>query len=143
MTKVWYKKQAIQAAIIGALIAGIFLIISDIINIDSRKNQKKRIIPFKEESVSVLILPFEPLEDCTSRNEDIGNAVYKSLKNNIITDTLITFEVRYESEGFCPNNYQEGKDIGEIYKADIVIWGVHWERSIQDTSQVLYILHYY
>ncbi len=71
----------------------------------------------------------------------MAKAVYKNLKNQIIDISLKDFDVEFLSNGLpeglsCPNNHEESRKIGEKYKADIVVWGVHFEHAFPETSLV-------
>ena len=133
----WYKHDAIIASIIG----GIFLLIVTIIAyfiapLYWDDNSPIEVMEFNENDIGVLILPFDPLEDCSSRNEYMAKAIYKNLKRTIDNNDLPQFKVQYISEGLCANNHFESREIGNKYKADIVVWGELWEKCPPGTSFV-------
>jgi len=124
-----------------SFLSTIIVLIIAVSVIQIRNKIANRIIPFKEDTISVLILPFDPLEDCTSKKEDMAKAVYKNLKKQIIDVSLKDFDVEFLSNGLpeglsCPNNHEEARKIGERYKADMVVWGVQFERTFPEISRV-------
>ncbi|MBD3341043.1 MAG: hypothetical protein GF353_18180 [Candidatus Lokiarchaeota archaeon] len=132
----WYKKATVQSAIVTGIFVIFGTIIGSLIVKDWKCDPDKKIIPMDENAVSVLILPFDPLEDCTAKEEDIAKSVYWSLKNQIVDESLANFEARYEPEGFCPASHTESREIAKKYHADIVVWGTHLERCYPDTSRI-------
>ena len=100
----------------------------------------REVVPFNPEHVSILILPFDPMEDCTAKDEDMAKAVYKNLRRQIENENLDNFDVRYETKQLCPANHTESRNSGNLYKADVVVWGEKYERCFPDTSRVC--VHY-
>ncbi len=96
----------------------------------------REVVPFNPQHVSILILPFDPMENCTSKDEDMAKAVYKNLTRQIENENLDNFDVRYETKQLCPSNHAESRSIGNLYGADVVVWGEKYERCFPDTSRV-------
>jgi len=135
------RGKLIIRALLYSFLSTIIVLIIAVSASHIRNKIANRIIPFKEETISVLILPFDPLEECISKKEDMAKAVYKNLKKQIIDVSLKDFEVQFISNGLpeglsCPTNHVEARTIGAKYKADVIVWGVHFERAFPDTSLV-------
>ncbi len=92
--------------------------------------------PFTENdsAFKVLILPFDPLEDCSTRESDLAKAVYKRLVSLKEQDTF-EISVKYETTQACPATFAEGRDIGNDFNADLVIWGETYEKCLLDTAK--------
>jgi len=130
------KSKGVQAALIVGLLGllGVIILILPWQHIWEPLLKPKR-FKFTKETISVLILPFAPLENCIAKDEDMAKAVALNLAQIIDSQSLLEFEVFYESKGTCPLNYKEGRAVGRQYNADIVVWGIHWERCGPESTE--------
>jgi len=101
---------------------------------DVTLSQRGVIKPFPQDdpSFKILILPFDPLEDCTIQDTDMGKTIFKRLVELKEQDSL-NISVRYETNQSCPSGFEEGESIGKGLNADLVLWGETYERCAIDT----------
>ena len=88
--------------------------------------------PKDDQSFKILILPFDPLEDCQIQETDIAKTIYKRLVE-LKEQNALNISVRYETHLFCPAGFEEGKSIGKELNADLVLWGETYEKCEVDT----------
>ena len=85
-----------------------------------------------ENGYHILILPFAPLENCTNRDTEIEQALKKRLLEMSEARGL-GLQVKYYQGAKCPHTYEEGREIGRLFKADLVIWGDYYEKCTSDS----------
>lgn len=109
-------------------------------NIDSFRPNKviseNTIEPFEntENEFNILILPFEPLENCNFKEVQLEETIRRRLTNISERDSL-SLNVKFDTTQICPSTFNEGKAIGKAFSADLVIWGDFYERCYTDTTK--------
>ncbi len=99
-------------------------------------SQTSTIEPFPkdDQSFKILILPFDPLADCSTQENDMGKTIYRRLVELKEQDSL-NISVRYDTNRFCPVGFEEGKSLGKELNADLVLWGEMYESCRTDSLE--------
>ena len=133
-------KKAMIATIVSAVVAIIALVASFImpefrqfVGLDEKpiEHFAKDKGPFErsKDGYHILILPFAPLENCTTRETNMEETVKRRLLEKSEKEGL-GLKVKFIKGGMhCPTSFEEGRRIGEELKADLVIWGEYIEPS--------------
>ena len=102
--------------------------------IGDRAKRPLAIEPFPEhdQSFKILILPFDPLEDCQIQETDMAKTIYKRLVE-LKERSSLEISVRYDTNLYCPAGFEEGKSIGKRLNADLILWGETYEKCEVDT----------
>jgi len=129
-----------RLALIGILVAilfGILTLITPIIPLLWKLISPKPTsepFPEKEGSFNVLLLPFQPLEDCTFKETFLEETLRRRLLA-LSEEKQLNLQVKLDTLQTCPATFDEGKAIGKNLNADLVIWGDFYEQCESDTSQ--------
>jgi tetratricopeptide (TPR) repeat protein len=93
------------------------------------------VIPFDntKNSFNVLLLPFEPLEQCTFKETHIETAIIRRLDSLNTSDNL-NLQIKFDTLD-CIHNYDEADRLGKKMKASLVIWGDLYEHCSSDTTE--------
>jgi len=70
----------------------------------------------------ILILPFAPLQNCTTENTYFEEAVRSRLLQ-LSEDGGLGLQVKLYKGTHCPATYEEGWEMGKKFNADLVVWG--------------------
>ena len=131
--KIDVLKKSISWAIIVIIpiwFYGYFLYVTDDMEFDIKSDKYHS---FSDSTFNVLILPFEPLEDCTFKITKIERTIEKRL-TELSESKHLKLSVKFDSTQNCPLSFDEGRKIGEKLKADLIIWGDFYEQCYTDTS---------
>ena len=87
--------------------------------------------PFAEHlgCYNVLILPFEPREDCTFKETTLEKTIRDRLLQ-LGEKENVDLNVKFATSQNCPATFNEGKSIGQSFNADMVIYGVITTRDV-------------
>ncbi|MEZ4829191.1 MAG: tetratricopeptide repeat protein [Bacteroidia bacterium] len=119
---------------IAATFAGIFLLMN-LFSPGAQKNETSYLNAFATgESYNVLILPFRPYPGCKSVDAFDEIAVRDRL-NSLEESSELNIKAVYIDEGACPDNFEEARRIGEVYNADLVVWG-NYPKTQEDSAQI-------
>lgn len=92
-----------------------------------------RLIFFDSTKFSILILPFQLLQNCTIKETGIEETIRTRLNSMAEFDSL-NIEVTTLLAGIkCPKTYNEARDIGNMYNANLVVWGDLYENCFSDS----------
>jgi tetratricopeptide (TPR) repeat protein len=83
----------------------------------------------------VLILPFQPLEECKYKETNIEHTIVNRL-NDLNHTQKLNLEIILDTTT-CIHNYQEADSIGSLIKADLVIWGDLYEHCSSSNEACL------
>lgn len=82
---------------------------------------------------SILILPFQLLKDCTSPPSAIEATISTRLNDMAEIDSL-NLEAKFLNSGIgCSKTYNQVKEIGKKYNANLVVWGDLYGQCFSDS----------
>ena len=86
------------------------------------------------QSFNILLLPFKQYPNCYAPEAIDESAVRDRLK--ILKESEdMGIKVAFINEAACPQSSEEAKRIGEVYNADLVVWG-NYTMARQDTNNI-------
>ena len=86
------------------------------------------------QSFNILLLPFKQYPNCYAPEAIDESAVRDRLK--ILKESEdMGIKVAFINEAACPQSSEEAKRIGEVYNADLVVWG-NYPLGRQDTNNI-------
>ncbi len=117
--------------------------IKNIIKISDTKQSDTQIIPFTrtDSSFNILILPFEPLEDCKIKESKVEETLRRRLLE-LKEEKKMNIQVKIDTNQLCPTTFEEGRKIGKKFGADLVVWGDYFEKCFPDTD-IACLKYYY
>jgi tetratricopeptide (TPR) repeat protein len=132
----WTKKY--RKTIIGFLglgtLAGIVQIfnlfgIKDIFDIPKwyDRNFPEEIAFTQEPGFKILLLPFQPLDDCTIQDTHLEKTIQTRLLE-MSENQGLGLQVLLDTNQLCPKDFDAAREIGTQMEADLVIWGDLYER---------------
>ena len=121
--------------LIIAAVVGFYVDVSSLFSVNpSSKEADFNPIAIDSFKTNILILPFNPDRNCTFLETNYEKVFLERFKN--IRDTFnIDLEPIYVDTEQCPQTDNEASKIGEMYNADIVLWG-HFDETCKDTNKV-------
>ncbi|MEZ4771817.1 MAG: tetratricopeptide repeat protein [Bacteroidia bacterium] len=129
----WRNYAGISAGAIGAL-TGIFFIFN-LISFNSKNKEITYLNAFQSvENYNVLILPFKPYPGCKAEDAYDEIAVRDRL-NTLEESNELNIKAVFIDEAACPGNSEEARSMGEVYNADLVIWG-NYPKFEEDSNRI-------
>ncbi|GAB4421205.1 MAG: hypothetical protein OHK0039_35690 [Bacteroidia bacterium] len=86
------------------------------------------------EAYNILLLPFKPYDNCEAI-EAFEETALRDRLNAEPESRDLGIEVAFLDHGTCPAHVEDARHIGEIYQADLVIWG-DYAKARRDSSRL-------
>lgn len=125
----------IGLAVVGLILAG-FFIFSGMETDDSwTADQDNYLAAFGDgDTYNILLLPFQEYPNCVAVDAFNETAVRDQI-NLFQEGKDLGVKVKFIGDASCPKNSEDARRIGQVYNADMVVWGNYPEIK-DDTSQV-------
>lgn len=134
----WKRYAGIGLGILG-VITGIFLIFNLTGSIGNAGEPAYLTAFESSENFNVLILPFYESPNCKTVDA-YDEITVRDRLNTQEESNDIGIQAVFLPEGACPKNSEDAKSLGEVYNADLVIWGDSREkRKESDVIKINYI----
>ncbi|MEM6803980.1 MAG: tetratricopeptide repeat protein [Bacteroidota bacterium] len=113
----------IGLTVIGLIMAGVFIFTATDLDESWATDQGSYLSAFGGgDSYNILLLPFKEYEDCIA--EDAFDEIAIRDRLNLLEEGEdMGIKVKFMGDGACPKNSEEARRIGNIYNADLVVWG--------------------
>lgn len=129
----WKNYAGISAGLVGAL-TGIFFIFN-LISFTGKNTETTYLNAFQSaENYNVLILPFKPYPGCKAE-EAFDEIAVRDRLNTLEESNELNIKAVFIDEAACPHNPEEARSIGEVYNADLVIWG-NYAKFEEDSNRI-------
>ncbi|WNJ21502.1 hypothetical protein [Pontibacter sp. G13] len=102
--------------------------------------QPKVVNPFENaEAYKILLLPLKHYPNCTAENAYLEMAIRDRILNAPESQEL-NVQIKFLTQGSCPSNSEEAKNIGKFYNANMVVWGDYTKESNDQRSYLKYVV---
>ncbi|MEL6252826.1 MAG: tetratricopeptide repeat protein [Bacteroidota bacterium] len=113
----------IGLAVVGMILAAVFIFTGIDFDESWSNDQDSYLSAFGSgESYNILLLPFKEYPNCIA--EDAFDEIAVRDRMNLFQEGEdLGIKVKFMGDGACPKNSEEARRIGQVYNADLVVWG--------------------
>lgn len=117
----------IGLAVVGMLLAAVFIFTGIDFDESWTSEEDSYLSAFGSgDSYNILLLPFKEYPNCIA--EDAFDEIAVRDRMNLFQEGEdLGIKVKFMGDGACPKNSEEARRIGQVYNADLVVWGNYTE----------------